>query len=336
VTKLSIGVLGTARIARTMIPHINASSDAAVVAVASRSKEKAQQFAAEFQVPHACGSYQELLERDDVNAVYIPLPPAMHCEWTLKAAEAGKHILCEKPVGISSTEVRHMIQAARNNSVVLLDGVMWYHTSRARELKRLAEDGSLGELRQVTSAFTFPGNVLAAENLRFSEQLGGGSLLDIGWYCVGVSLWMLNAMPDRVFAAAQWKHNIDMHLNGLMWFPEDRVASFESGFTAIRRRWVEICGSKAALVCDDFTRPWNADKPRFWLHDENGVSHPHVFPHPPVEQCLVDAFCDLIRRREINHSWLPLSLNTQIVCEALLKSARSGSVEPLPCDGISG
>lgn len=319
--------MGTARICRTVVPQMKASSLADVVAVASRSQERASAFASEFEIPIAIDSYEELLRRDDVDAVYIPLPPALHCEWTIKAAEAGKHVLCEKPMSVSATETLNMIEACRRHSVVLLDGTMWYHTSRAREMKRLADEGALGEIRQITSAFTFPGNVLAADNVRFSKTLGGGSLLDIGWYCVGVSLWMLNSFPERVFAAAQWHQDVDMHLNGLLWFPGDAVASIECGFNAIRRRWVEVAGSEAALVCDDFTRPWNPEKPRFWIHDANGVSHQQVYEHPPVERCHVDAFCDLVQRGDVDHSWLQLSLQTQAVCDAMMRSARSGQVE---------
>lgn len=323
-----MGILGTAKIARTVVPHINRSSVAEVVAVGSRSLDKAQQFAAEFGIPRAFGSYEEVLGLSELDAVYIPLPPSLHCEWTIRAARSGKHVLCEKPLGISSHEARQMIDVCGEQGVVLLDGVMWYHTERARQMKRLAEDGSLGELRQITSAFTFPGDVLASDNLRFSSEMGGGSLLDIGWYCVGVSLWMLDAMPERVFAAACWRDGVDIHMNGLMWFPQDQVASLECGFNAIRRRWVEVAGTRAALVCDDFTRPWNPEKPRFWIHDAHGVSHQQISLDPPIEQCLIEAFCDLVRRRHVSHQWLSLSLQTQQVCDALLRSARSGVVEP--------
>lgn len=326
-SRVRIGVLGTARIARTVIPHIIASDAAEIVAVASRSLEKAQAFAAEFRIPNACGSYEELIQRPDIDAVYLPLPPALHCEWTVRAAEAGKHVLCEKPLGVTAGDVRQMIDSCRKHAVVLLDGTMWYHTRRAHSMKTLAEDGSLGELTQITSAFTFPGDILASDNVRFAASLGGGSLLDIGWYCVGASLWMLNAMPERVFAAAQWKHGVDYHMNGLIWFPQDKVASFECGFNAIRRRWIEITGAKAAVVCDDFTRPWNSEKPRFWVHDANGVSHQNVVEHPAIERCLIDSFCDLIRRQRVDHQWLELSLRTQLVCDALLKSTHSGQVE---------
>jgi predicted dehydrogenase len=329
---IRIGVLGTARIARGVIPQIHASQSATAVAVGSRSVDKAQQFASELKIPEYFGSYDEVLESPSVDAVYIPLPPALHEAWTLKAAAAGKHVLCEKPLAVNAAQSRHMIETCVAANVVLLDCTMWYHTERARAIKQLVTRGQLGLVRQITTAFTFPGDALAAENLRLSSALGGGSLLDIGWYCVGASLWMLEHLPERVFATAQWRNGIDWRLNGLMWFSNGQMASIECGFDAIRRRWMEIAGTTAAVVCDDFTRPWNVEKPRFWIHDNQGTSHPHVIPHPPIERCLVDAFCDLIRSQNVRHQWLPLSLQTQSVCDALLKSAAHETIEHLPTE----
>ena len=322
--------MGTARIARNVVPQITASEHAEVVAVASRALDKARLFAGEFGIRSAYGSYGELLTDDNVDAVYIPLPPSMHCEWTMKAAAAGKHVLCEKPLALNASQAQQMLDAAIRHRIVLLDAVMWYHTARAEAMRAIVRSGQLGEVRQVTSAFTFPGNALAEDNLRFSASLGGGSLLDIGWYCVGLSLWMLQQMPERVFATAQWRDDIDLRMNGIMWFPQDQMATFESGFDAVRRRWMEVAGTNAALVCDDFTKPWNADKPRFWIHNAEGTSEQKIVTHPPIERCLVDAFCGLIGSGKINHDWLTLSLQTQQVCDALLKSARSGVVESLP------
>ena len=328
-SKLRIGIMGTARIAKTVVPHMMASDNAEVVAIASRSLEKARLFASEHGLPDAYGSYDALLSSDHIDAVYIPLPPSMHCEWTIKAAAAGKHVLCEKPLAVDATQAQQMIDAAIQHRIILLDAVMWYHTARAQVMRDIIIGGQLGELRQVTSAFTFPSTAMADDNLRFSAALGGGSLLDLGWYCVGMSLWMLQQMPSRVFATAQWRDGVDMRMNGMLWFADEKMASFECGFDAVRRRWMEVAGTDAALVCDDFTKPWNPDKPRFWMHNADGTSDQNVVPHPPIERCLVDAFCQLIRTADINHDWLKLSLQTQQVCDALLKSARSGVVESL-------
>lgn len=327
-SRIRIGILGTARVARTVVPQMQQSELACVTVVGSRSLDKAQSFAAEFGIPHAVGRYEDVLA-SDCDAVYIPLPPALHCEWSCRAAEAGKHVLCEKPMATSTADAREMIETCRRYKVVLLDSVMWYHTERAAQMKLLVARGDLGVLRQITSAFTFPGDVLADNNIRFNSALGGGCLLDVGWYCVGASLWFYNTLPDRVFAAAEWKHGVDWHLNGLMWFPDQQVASIEAGFNTIRRRWIEITGTSAALVCDDFTRPWNLEKPRFWIHDAQGVSTAHVIPHPPIERCLVDSFCRLIQNRQIIHEWAHLSLQTQHVCDAIQRSALSERIEPV-------
>ncbi len=321
--------MSTARITKTVVPQMIASDHAEVVAVASRSLDKAQQLADDFGIANAYDSYDKLLTAENIDAVYIPLPPSMHCEWTIEAAAAGKHILCEKPLAVDARQAQQMIDAAIQHQVVLLDAVMWYHTARAQAMREIVIGGQLGELRQVTSAFTFPGQALADDNLRFSAALGGGSLLDVGWYCVGMSLWMLQQMPSRVFATAQWRDGVDMRMNGILWFPKDQMATFESGFDAVRRRWMEVAGTSGAIVCDDFTKPWNADKPRFWRHNADGTSDQNVVPHPPIERCLADAFCQLIRTANINHEWLRLSLQTQQICDALLKSARSGVVESL-------
>ena len=281
--------MGTARIARTVVPQMAASKRADVVAVASRSIDKARIFAGEFGIRTAYGSYEDLLADDNVDAVYIPLPPSMHCEWTVLAAAAGKHVLCEKPLAINASQAQQMLDAAIRHQIVLLDAVMWYHTARAEAMREIVVSGKLGEVRQVTSAFTFPGNALAEDNLRFSASLGGGSLLDIGWYCVGLSLWMLQQTPERVFATAQWRNDIDLRMNGILWFQHDQMATFESGFDAVRRRWMEVAGTNAALVCDDFTKPWNENKPRFWIHNAEGTSEQKIVTHPPIERCLVDA-----------------------------------------------
>jgi predicted dehydrogenase len=326
---IRIGIMSTAKIARTVVPQMIASELAEVIAVASRALNKARLFADDFGIETAFDSYDALLAMKDVDAVYIPLPPSMHCEWAIKAASAGKHVLCEKPLAVNASQAQQMIDAAIRNQIVLLDAVMWYHTARAVAMRDIVLSGQLGTVRQVTSAFTFPGHVLADDNLRYSANLGGGSLLDLGWYCLGMTLWMLRRMPEQVFATAQWRNNVDMRMNGILWFPDDQMASFESGFDAIRRRWMEVAGTEAALVCDDFTKPWNADKPRFWIHNADGTSDQNIVMHPPIERCLVDAFCDLVRSEKTEHDWLRLSLQTQQVCDALLKSARSGRIESL-------
>lgn len=316
-------ILGTARIARTVGPKIQSASGAELIGIASRNADSAATFAAELGVPRSYGSYQAALDDPDIDAVYIPLPPSLHLEWTAKAAAAGKHVLCEKPMARSLEETDRMIEVCHRHEVVLLDGVMWYHTPRAMEIRKIVSSGQLGELRQLTSVFTFRWDTMPMQDLRMHRELGGGALLDLGWYCVGAALLLFDATPVRVFARATWCNDVDTRLNGFLWFEDGRVATIECGFDTVRRRWVEVAGAAGAVVCDDFTRPWKPEKPRFWSHDSEGASTEHVIPHKPQEECMIEAFCDLVSEKNVDHPLLKLSRQTQLVCDALEQSARS-------------
>lgn len=318
-------ILGTARIARTVGPRIQAVEGAELAGVASRSAESASAFASDLNIPKTYDSYEAALNDPDIDAVYIPLPPALHLEWVTRAAQAGKHILCEKPLAMNVSEVRDMIAICRKHGVVLLDGVMWYHTPRATEIKRIVDSGQLGELRQLNSVFTFCWDEFPLDNVRMQRELGGGSLMDLGWYCVGVALWLFDAVPVRVIARADYRNDVDTQFNGWLEFSDGRIASIECGFNTVKRRWVEVAGTTQNLVCDDFTRPWNADKPRFWTHDSNGNANEHVIHQRPQEEHMIDTFGDLVRNDTINHPWMALSQNTQLVCDALDHAARERS-----------
>jgi len=319
---IRFAVLGTAKIARTVGPRIQAVETAELDGVASRSAENASAFAGDLSIQKTYDSYEAALHDPEIDAVYIPLPPSLHLEWVTRAAEAGKHVLCEKPLAMNAAEVRNMIDVCRRHDVVLLDGVMWYHTPRATEIKRIVDSGQLGQLRQLNSVFTFSWDEFPLDNVRMQRDLGGGSLMDLGWYCAGVALWLFDAIPVRVTARADYHNDVDTQFNGWLEFADGRIASIECGFKTVKRRWVEVAGTKQNLVCDDFTRPWHADKPRFWTHDSDGNATEHVIAHRPQEEHMIDAFCELVRNHAIDHPWITLSQNTQLVCDALAQAAR--------------
>lgn len=324
--KLRFAILGAAKIARTIAPHLHASPMTELVGVASRGQEKADAFAAEFNIPRTWDSYQAALDDPDVDAVYMPLPPSLHLEWTEKAAAAGKHVLCEKPLARNAEEVEQMMATCQKHGVVLLDGVMWYHTPRNEAIREFVASSELGELRQIHSVFTFRWDTLPMDNLRLHRDLGGGALLDLGWYCVGAALMLFGELPQRVFATAQWCNDVDTRMNSLLWFADGKVASVECGFDTVRRRWFEVAGSKQTLFCDDFTRPWDAENPAFRTVDNDGVESKRTVNHKPQEQCMVEAFCDLVEQQAYDHPLLTLSHQTQIVCDALDRSAREEKI----------
>jgi predicted dehydrogenase len=189
VHNLRFGVLGTGRITRKLGPAIARTAGTELAAVGSRDAARAAAWAASHGASRSYGSYDALLNDPDLDAVYIALPPALHCEWTVKAAERGLHVLCEKPLAAMLDDAVAMAAACREHKVQLMDGVMWVHTPRAAMMRAVLESGDLGEIQRVTSAFTFRAEGWDRNEFRLAPDMGGGSLLDLGWYCVGVSLW---------------------------------------------------------------------------------------------------------------------------------------------------
>jgi len=347
-TTVRWGILATARIASQVASAIAATPGAEVVAVASRSAERAAAWAEQHGVPRSHASYQALLEDDDVDVVYIPLPPSMHAEWTIRSAESGKHVLCEKALAMNAVEGAEMAAACHEHNVQLMDATMWVHHPRAVEMLRPIQNGEIGELRHVASAFSFmidpylqskPSHMagdpssetlsldrIVAHELRFQRSLGGGALFDLGWYNVRVALWAFGAMPARVFATARYQHDVDINLNAIMWYDDDRVATFDCGYDVTRRKWFEVAGTAGSVVCDDFLRPEKIDRPRFWLHDQDGNAAEHVSAPVQQEQCMIDRFCQIVRSGTLESQWPEISVANQRVCDAVAESARTGKV----------
>ena len=318
------GILSTARIAAKVCRAMHRAAGAEPVGVASRDGERARRWAEEHGVPRSHGSYEELLRDPAVDAVYIALPPSLHAEWTIRAAAAGKHVLCEKPLAANLGEAERMAAACRRAGVQLMDGVMWQHHARTAAMRGHIERGELGRLRRVTSAFTFNWDPLPADDIRFQRQLGGGSLGDLGWYCVGASLWAFGALPTRVWATARYFQDVEVNLSGLLWFDGDGVAAFDCGFDTVARKWFEIAGTGGSLVCDDFVRPSDEARPRYWAHDAAGASTEHVVPDGAQEVRMIERFSRMVRGGELESRWPQGSLDVQRICDALYESARSG------------
>src|SRR5579872_4291682 len=154
-----------------------------------------------------------MLNDSEIDAVYIPLPPSLHCEWTCRAAEQGKHVLCEKPLAPNLAEAQRMAAACRAANRQLMDGMMWVHHDRTAAMRAIFSSGELGPLKRVTSAFSINAWHLRPDDIRFQRELGGGALGDMGWYCVGAILWAFGDLPQRVFATARFERDVDMNLS---------------------------------------------------------------------------------------------------------------------------
>jgi predicted dehydrogenase len=199
------GILGVAKINDRLLPAFKAAENTSLIAIASRDAAKAKAAAFAAGIPTAYGSYEALLADRAVDAVYIPLPNTLHAEWTRRAADAGKHVLCEKPLTPTAEEAAQLVAYCRAKGVRLMDGFMWPHHARTARLRRLLDDGAIGAVRHVAAAFTFQ-LPLDPQNIRLQPAMAGGSLLDVGCYPVYGIRWAFGAEPERVYATAKTPH----------------------------------------------------------------------------------------------------------------------------------
>ena len=237
------GLLGTAHINRRLIPAMRAAERSRVVAVASRDGARADAYAREWDIPSAVAGYEALLDRDDVDAVYVPLPNSLHVQWTLAAIAAGKHVLCEKPLALVPEEVDQIAAAAAERRVIAEEGFMYRHEPLTATVVRLIADGAVGALRTISSGFTYAQS--RAGDVRLDAGLAGGALLDVG--CYPVSYACLLAGKDAVGAAGMSRlasSGVDEEFSGLLRFGGDRTASVYAGFRAAYRTWLEITGTE--------------------------------------------------------------------------------------------
>jgi len=196
------GILGCARIAATaLIPGIQGSANGKVLAVASRSLDKAQEYAQKFDVPRAYGSYEELLNDPEIHAVCVPLPNSLHKEWTLKAAEKGKHVLCEKPIACTAAEARDMSATCRANGVLLMEAFAQNFHPQFQKVQELIEEGRIGKILRIAAAMSR--SVYPADDIRMNPSLGGGALMDLGCYCINSARNLVGCEPVSVFATQE-------------------------------------------------------------------------------------------------------------------------------------
>ncbi|WP_010272610.1 Gfo/Idh/MocA family protein [Paenibacillus senegalensis] len=240
------GIVGCAGIAvGACIPGIQQSETGKVVAIASRRLEKAKETAEQAGIGKAYGSYEELLADPELDAVYIPLPNHLHKEWTIKAARAGKHVLCEKPAALNEQEAEEMVQACKEAGVFFAEAFMYRYHPRYDRIKEIIRSGEIGEIRGIHSTFTFNSSG-AGENVRFHREMGGGSLYDVGCYPISVARYLLDKEPEAVTAHAFFspQHgDVDMMASGLIEFAGGTALTFDCGMWAASRNTLEVLGT---------------------------------------------------------------------------------------------
>jgi predicted dehydrogenase len=253
--KISWGVLSTARIGlKKVIPAMQKGKHSTIAAIASRHFEKAQSAARDLGIPQAYGSYEELLADSEIDAVYIPLPNHLHVAWTLKALQAGKHVLCEKPLGLNLQEVEYLHKEAKKfPALKAMEAFMYRHHPQWTMAKKLVDEGAIGELKSIHSIFSYH-NIDPAD-IRNQAEIGGGGLLDIGCYCISVSRFLFNREPVRVTGTIDYdpQMKIDRLASGVLEF-EQGAATFTCSTQLTNHQRVSIYGKLGSLeIANPFT-----------------------------------------------------------------------------------
>ena len=249
-----LGLLSTARINGAVLHAASGSDEVDVVAVASREEDRAAAYAREHGIARAHGSYEALLADPDVDAVYVSLPNSLHIPWTLRSLEAGKHVLCEKPLTRRPEEVEEAFSVAEANGLVLMEAFMYRHHPRTRRMRELVDSGVIGRLTHVRSTFSFW--LRDESNIRMVPELDGGALMDIGCYCVSGSRFLAGE-PERVAAEqVPSPSGVDLALYGTMRFAGAVVGQFDCSFSAPVRQRLEAVGEDGVVVTE---APWRAD-----------------------------------------------------------------------------
>ncbi len=260
------GIISTARINRAFLEGARQATGLSVVAVASRERASAERYAREQSIDRAHGSYEALLEDPEVEVVYISLPNSLHLEWTVRALQAGKHVLCEKPLGRRAADVEKAFDVAQREGRLLMEAFMYRHNPQTRRLSELVADGAVGRPRIVRASFSFA--TRDASNVRLSSALDGGALMDVGCYCVSGAR-LIAGEPERVSAEqALGGDGVDVAFVATMRFPNDVIAHFDAGLALDTRDELEVVGDEGALFLDD---PWHCRAPVIELRRDGAV-----------------------------------------------------------------
>jgi predicted dehydrogenase len=254
------GLLSTAHINRLVLAAARESDRVDVVGVASRDLARAEDYARAHGIERAYGSYEELLADPDIEAVYISLPNSLHVEWSIKALEAGKHVLCEKPLSRHAEEVEQAFDVAERAGRFLMEAFMYRHNPQTAKLKELVDEGAVGRLQLIRAAFSFP--LRDSANIRLRTDVEGGSLMDVGCYCVSGSR-LLAGEPEHVYGEqVTGESGVDVLFAGTMRFSGDVVAQFDSGLYLPERDELEAIGDEGSVFLDD---PWHCKDPAILL-----------------------------------------------------------------------
>jgi predicted dehydrogenase len=323
-TTLRWGILGAAHIARRrVLPALAGSRRHTVGAVASRDRARAREFAAQFRIPRVYDSYDLLLADPGIDAIYNPLPNALHRTWTERAAQAGKHVLCEKPLAANAADAAAMVAACAARGVVLQEAFMYRFHPQIDRLRALLREGAVGEPWLVRAWYSFttgPGNI------RLDRALGGGGLLDVGCYTVNISRLVLGE-PTSAAADAVFEEGVDVRFSGLLAFPSGRAALVDCGLRAPFRQGCEIIGAEGTIT---LARPFQPEEEpaKLLLTSPRGTTTLVVAGTNQYRVMLDDFAAVVLDRRPPRFPASDAVANMRAL-DALVLAARSGTRQPV-------
>lgn len=340
--KLRWGVVGTAKIADQLVHAWELAKTNELVAIASRDAAKGKVWAAQKHASQVFDSYEKMLASDVVDAVYIPLPNGLHKEWTVKAAQHGKHVLCEKPLADNAAQVEEIIAARDANHVTIMEAFMYRFHPKTLKMQEMVQQGKVGDLSLIRASFTF--FLREPRNIRMNKSLAGGALMDVGCYPVNIARLVTGTDPIAVFAHAVWgeeanqvTHNeprihtlttADAHLNGIdhtmsavMEFPNNVLALVDWSFATDHHQWLGVSGTKGNL---GVTAPFRmGEEDQVILYDHEGKHEDVIVPGANEYHMMVDHFADAVLNGKPLSYPLENSLGQARTIDALYQSARS-------------
>jgi len=319
------GLISTAHINRALIPPLRASARNQLVAVASREMDKARAFAKEWNIPRVFGSYEALLADPDIDVIYNSLPNGLHAEWTIKAAQAGKHVLCEKPIAVTVEQVDAIAAAAQKAGVVVAEAFMYRHHLQTLKVQELVESGAIGKLRLVRGSFTY--NLTNDLDVRLNSALDGGSIWDVGCYPISYARCVIGAEPVEVFG---WQvtgpTGVDVTFSGQMRFGGDVLAQFDCSFRMTDRAHIQVVGSEGIIDVPD---PFKPERDHKILLTRNNETETLAIPDQMLYLGEVKDMADAILLGKAPRISLADSRGNVATIVALLQSAREGRAVPI-------
>ncbi len=327
------GILSSANIGvEKVIPAMQRSSSGEITALASRDPEKARLVASKLGIPRSYGSYEDLLEDTDIDAVYNPLPNHLHVPWTIKAARAGKHVLCEKPIALDANEASSLLSVQHQTGVLIEEAFMVGHNPQWLWLREQIREGAIGRLAVVQCCFSYMNR--DPENIRNIREYGGGGIYDIGCYPVFISRFLFGEEPDRATAIIENdpEYMVDRLASGMLEFPSGQ-SNFICGTQLVPYQRVQVYGTEKRIEVEI---PFNAPNqmPCRVFVDEGRYTHSrfstiHDFPVCDQYTLQGEAFERTILENRIDDSPIRDAIANMRVIDALYRSGASGSWEPV-------